>query len=184
MVNKILSFFSKNDETPESLQQLEALLDLLPCAACLADEEGKILLANKRISAVSGFSVSALKNTSLSKYGLTAADIQTLLKKNAPASLMKEMVTKDMEALYMNVSASRVPGTKYIILSFDSAPQYRQLVKEKAFFKSIVENYPFAVTVQDRRGLCLVWNEKAEKMFGCTETAAIGHKVTEQLPAQ
>ena len=184
MVNKILSFFSKNDETPESLQQLEALLDLLPCAACLADEEGKILLANKRISAVSGFSVSTLKNTSLSKYGLTAADIQTLLKKNAPASLMKEMVTKDMEALYMNVSASRVPGTKYIILSFDSAPQYRQLVKEKAFFKSIVENYPFAVTVQDRRGLCLVWNEKAEKMFGCAETAAIGRKVTELLPAQ
>ena len=47
-----------------------------------------------------------------------------------------------------------------------------------------MDSYPFAVTVQDRRGVCLVWNEKAEKMFGKTASAAVGHKINSLLPSE
>ena len=184
MANKIFSFFSKNDKMPQSFEQLEAWLNLLPCAACVIDDKGEIQFANERMSSVSGFSVSALKGSNLSKYGLTMPDIESLLDKKNAASLTKEMVTKDMEAVYMNVSASRLPDSTYSIVTFDAAPHYHQIQKEKTFFKSIVDKYPFAITVQDRQDLCLVWNEKAEKMFGQNAQAALGHKMSELLPSQ
>ncbi len=184
MANKIFSFFSKDGKESANLEQFEEFLNLLPCAACLINDKGEILLANEKMTAVSGFSVSSLKGTALSEYGLTWPDIEGLLNNKEPSSLMKEMVTKDMEAVYMNIRASRVPNLPYSIVSFDSAPQYRRLLKEKSFFKSIVDNYPFAVTVQDKQGVCLVWNDKAEKMFGQSVSGAIGRKMNELLPQQ
>ncbi len=184
MANKFFSFFSKNENTSQFFQQLQAWLDLLPCAACILNEKGEVLFANERMGAVSGFGAQALKGQNLSKYGLTLPEIQNLLDKKGPASLMKELVTKNMESVYMNVSASRLPDTPYSIVTFDAAPQYRQLFKEKNFLKSIVDNYPFAITVQDRKGVCVVWNEKAEKMFGQPAAAALGHKISQLLPEQ
>ena len=111
-------------------------MDLLPCAACIIDEKGDILFANSRTSSVSGFSAESLTGTNIAKYGLTTADVQKLLEDPASPSLLKEMVTKELDAVHMNVSASRIPDSPYILLSFDAAPQYMQAVKEKAFFKS------------------------------------------------
>ena len=159
-------------------------MDLLPCAACIIDEKGDILFANSRTSSVSGFSAESLTGTNIAKYGLTTADVQKLLEDPASPSLLKEMVTKELDAVHMNVSASRIPDSPYILLSFDAAPQYMQAVKEKAFFKSIVDSYPFAVTVQDRRNICLVWNEKAEKIFGVSASSVSGRKIYGILPPE
>lgn len=184
MANKILSFFSKNNETPDFFTQLKSLLELLPCAACLIDENGDILFANRRTVSLSGFTQEELTGSNIAKYGLTLQDIHSLLENKSEDYVMKEMVTKDMEAVPMSVGAAPLADAPYVLLSFNAAPQYVQAVKEKSFFKSVVDSYPFAVTVQDRRGVCLVWNEKAEKMFGKTASAAVGHKINSLLPSE
>lgn len=184
MTNKIFSFFSKNEQTPESLEQLTALLELIPTALCLIDEKGDILFANSRTAAVSGVEAHNLKGSNISKYGLPLADIAHLLDNQGPANIIKEMVTKDIESVYMSVSAARVPNTNYVLLSFDDAPQYRQLMKEKTFFQSVVAHYPFPVTVQDKKDICLIWNEKAAKMFGVEAAQAIGRKMKDLVPQQ
>ena len=157
---------------------------MLPCAACLIDENGDILFANRRTVSLSGFTQEELTGSNIAKYGLTLQDIHALLENKAEDYVMKEMVTKDMEAVPMSVGAARLSDAPYVLLSFNAAPQYVQAVKEKSFFKSVVDSYPFAVTVQDRRGVCLVWNEKAEKMFGKTASAAVGHKINSLLPSE
>ena len=176
-------FFSQNGEAPDFLTQMDAWLELMPCAACLIDQTGLILLANKQTAAVSGFPAEMLKGSHIAKYGLTPADVQNLLNGKGDASLLKEMVTKNMEALCMNVRASAVPGTSYIILCFDAAAQYHQAVKDKKFFESLVHSYPCAVTVQDGQGKCLVWNEKAEKMFSLSSAQALGRPLYDILPS-
>lgn len=184
MAKKLFSFFSKDGKTPDSLKQITDFMQLLPGAACLIDDKGDVVFANTRSSTVSGFKPSSLQGTNISKYGLTLSDVQGLLAEGAPSKIIKEMVTKDIESVYMSVGAARVPQTPYILLSFDEVPQYRELVGEKQFFKSIVDNYPFAVTVQDKRGVCQVWNEKAEKLFGTQSASAGGRKMQELVPPE
>lgn len=184
MANKLFSFWSKDEKMPDSLKQITSLLQSLPQAVCLLDGKGVIVFANERISAVSGFKPASLAGTPISKYGLPFADVQALLADGAPAKLIKEMVTKDIESVYMSVGASRLEGTPYILLTFDEVPEYRKLVAEKQFFKSVVEHYPFALTVQDRRGACLVWNAQAEKLFGVAAASAVGRKVRDLVPAE
>ncbi len=184
MAKNIFSFFSKNENTPEDLKQFLSFLQMLPAAACVIDDKGTVLFANDRITAVSGFKPSALQGTNISKYGLTLADIQTLLRTEGCSTALKEMVTKDLDVVYMHVGASRIQGVPYVLLTFDLAPQYREVLKEKQFFKSIVQSYPVAVTVQDRRGLCQVWNAKAEALFAKTAEQTLGKKMTDILPAE
>lgn len=184
MAKKLFSFFSKDGHTPDSMKQIIAFMQMLPVAGCLIDDKGDIVFANERTSVVSGLNPFSLQGTNISKYGLTLADVQALLKKDGPAKIIKEMVTKDIESVHMSVGAARVPGLPYVMLTFDEAPQYRELVGEKQFFKSIVDNYPFAVTVQDKRGVCQVWNDKAEKLFGKPSATAAGRKMQELVPPE
>lgn len=184
MAKKLFSFFSKDGGTPDVTPQLTAFMDMLPCAACLIDDNGDIVFANEKTASVSGFKPSSLKGTHISKYGLTQADVLGLINAKEPSKLLKEMVTKDLDSVYMSVGAARVPGTGYVMLSFDSAPQYRELLKANRFYKSIVDHYPFAVTVQDKRGVCRAWNGWAEKLFGSSAQAAEGRKMQELVPQE
>ena len=113
MANKILSFFSKNNETPDFFTQLKSLLELLPCAACLIDENGDILFANRRTVSLSGFTQEELTGSNIAKYGLTLQDIHSLLENKSEDYVMKEMVTKDMEAVPMSVGAAPLADAPY-----------------------------------------------------------------------
>lgn len=184
MANKLFSFFSKNSNTPEGMEQLLSFIGMLPNAVCVLDEKGDILSANARAAALLGFTPKAMEGMSISKYGLTQADVEQLLAESGPQKLLKELVNKELDPVFVNVSACVVVNTPYVLLGLDEVPQYRELVGEKQFFKSIVNNYPCAVTVQDMRGVCRLWNDQAEKLFSVPTPSAVGKKMAELLPGQ
>lgn len=184
MANKFFSFLSPNEKDPHNLAQLQALLRLMPCAACLSDENGTILFANELLSAVSGFSRKELEGSNLSKYGLNVEEALALARKNGTEKILKEMVTKDIESVSVCLGASLPAGTPYMLLSFDVLPQYQQTLKEKQFLQAAVEHSPFAAAIQDRRGVCRLWNERAEKLFGVSAAQALGRGLLASLPAE
>lgn len=184
MANKLFSFFSKNSNTPEGVEQLISFIGMLPNAVCVLDEKGDVLSANARAAALLGFTPKAMEGRNISKYGLTQADVGQLLAEDGPQKLLKELVNKELDTVFVNLSACPVPNTPYVLLGLDEVPQYRELLGEKQFFKSIVNNYPCAVTVQDLRGVCRLWNDQAEKLFSVPTPSAVGKKMAELLPGQ
>jgi len=183
MANKIFSFFSHQNNLSENLDQLKAFLQLLPVAVCLLDKQGNILFANERIGDVSGFEADTLTGNNISTYGLTMADIDGLLQKNPSKKLLKEMVTKDIDSVHMHVAACAV-SQKYILLTFDEIPQYREISYQNQTNLSLVNNYPFAVSVQDKKGVCISWNKHAETLFGIKASSAIGKNMKDCLPRE
>ena len=183
MANKLFSFFSHSNNTSENLDQIKSFLQLLPVAACLIDKQGNILFANDHISAVSGFQASSLSGKNISTYGLTLADVENLLQKKSSKKLLKEMVTKDIDSVHMNVSAAAL-SDQYTLLTFDEVPQYKENSYQQQTNLSLVDNYPFAVSVQDKKGICVSWNKHAQDLFAISSDSAIGKNIKELLPRE
>lgn len=183
MVKKLFSFFSQSQDFSENVEQLQSFLQLLPVATCLLDRQGNVLFANDKIASVSGFEALNLVGKNISTYGLTMTDIEALLQKNSSEKLLKEMVTKDIESVHMNVAASAI-SDKYILLSFDEVPQYKENSYQKHTNLSLVNNYPFAVSVQDKKGVCVSWNKHAEDLFFVNAAVAIGKNMKDILPRE
>lgn len=184
MANKFFSFLSPNEKDSQNLEQLKALMQLMPCAACLTDAKGTVLFANELLTAVSGFSQNELEGSSLEKYGLNVEEALALARKNGVEKILKELVTKDIESVSVCLGASQPMGEEYMLLSFDVLPQYQQTLKEKQFLQAAVAHSPFAVAIQDRRSICRVWNERAEKLFGVSAAQAIGRDLALSLPSE
>ncbi len=183
MANKLFSFFSKQNNTSDVLEQIKSMLSLLPVAACLIDEQGNILFANDRISTVSGFASDSLTGNNISTYGLTLSDVQDLLRQKPSPKLLKEMVTKEIDSVHVNVAASKV-SEEYTLLTFDEVPQYKEHSYQQQTNLSLVNNYPFAVSVQDKKGICVSWNKHAEELFGVSAGVAIGKNIKDSLPRE
>lgn len=208
MANKFFSFFSKKEQDPQepekkesqqpaSVQnpqqvpaqqpavitpQLLSFLNQFPSVLLLADASGAIRFANARAAQLLGYTQNELKMLKVDKFALTVAEINDLLK-DPSKKLIKELVNKDLNPLYANISASLLAGTPYIMLAIDDIPQYRQLQGDKRFLSSIVNNYPFAVAVQDQAGECVLWNHKAEELFGRPAAQTLNKPIYESLPA-
>ena len=180
MANKLFSFFSQQENHSQDLNQIKSFLQLLPVAACLIDKQGAILFANEHLAAVSGFKSASLIGKKISDYGLTLADLQGLLKEKKTGKLLKEMVTQEMEAVHVNVAAAALPNGM-ILLTFDEVPQYKENAYREQTHFSLVQNYPFALSIQDKKGLCLSWNKHAESLFGVSAATAVGKPIKDCL---
>ena len=184
MANNIFSFFSKNKQNSSVVEQLVSLMQWLPSAACLLDKQGDIVFANNRFSAICGWETASLTGTNISKFGLTLPEIKTLFGADAPAKLCKDLVNKDLDAVRVNIGAVPVPEAEYVLLTFDEVPYVQENKSEKAFSSSLLENYPFAVFLQDRRGVCLTCNKQAEKLFSLQASSVLGRAVRDVLPRE
>ena len=183
MTNKLFSFFTKfNQNKEQNLQQLISFMHLVPAAVCLIDQEGTVIAANEQISKLSGFADQSLEGINMSKYGLTHADIEELLRQEGNHKIIKDLVTKDIETVRVCISAQKIPDTQYILLSFESVPHQSYPEKMKKSYAFMVENYPFSVVVQDTRGTCLAWNKRSEELFGVSASKTVGLPLKNFLP--
>lgn len=181
MFKKFTSLFSSAPVTPE---QIISGLKLLPSACCLTDEKGTVLYASPRMQDVLGYPAAEMQGMPVDSFGLGAARLEQQLAGADSAHWIEELVTQDMRSIPVSVGAARVAGTAYTVLSLEALPDYGQTLGEKNLFQSVVACYPFAVAVQDRKGLCLAWNQRAAQLFGPSAQQVVGRPMREGVPQE
>ncbi len=180
MLKKIFSSFLSHQSVSKPLKRL---LSILPTAACVLNKQGDILFVNTRLAAALGYTPEEMTGTPIANYGLTLTDIMGLLRDETGAKKMRELIKKDMQVAYISVGASYLSNGEQILLSFDEASQYNDTLGEKRLFEAVVQRYPLAVMVQDRRGICRIWNREAEQLFSRPASEAVGKPVRQIIPA-
>lgn len=189
MVNKLFSLFAKGDDEqdlkPVVLDDaLYNFMEQLPQKVLLVNEKGEIIYSNHKAARLLGYTTDELKTVTIDTLGLPVEEVHALLEKKSGQKIIKELVTKDINAITVSLGVSVLSGTHYAMLTIEDLSEYQQMVAEKSFFKTIFNNYPFAVTVQDRDGVCVLWNYKAEEIFSKPEPEALGKPIKEVFPEE
>lgn len=188
MAHKIFSLFSKNSPDPQNpspavLQDRIAFLDEFPSVLLLVDASGAVRYANRRAAQLLGCAQGAVENLNISALGLTPEEVAHLIAR-PEEKLCKELVSKNLRTFAASVKASVFADTQWVLLALEEVPQYQDLRADFVYFKSVVEHYPFAVTVQDKAGVCLGWNIKAEELFAHSKDYVTGKPLYENLPQE
>ena len=72
----------------------------------------------------------------------------------------------------------------FSLFSKDSGAQnYRQVFKDKQFFETIMEHYPFAVLVQNKAGKCVACNKNFVELFDIKSVDITDKSIDSVLPA-
>lgn len=188
MAHKFFSLFSKNSPEPQNpsssvLQDRIAFLDEFPSVLLLLDASGAVRYANRRAAELLGCAQGAVEGLNISALGLTPEEVACLIA-HTEQKLYKELVSKNLRTFAASVKASVFADTQWVLLALEEVPQYQDLRADRVYFQSLVEHYPFAVTVQDKAGLCLGWNAKAEELFAHSKDYATGKPLYENLPQE
>lgn len=189
MSNKLFSFFSGKDDSAVApvkvlTPEMFAFLQYFPTAVLLLDATGKITFANPAAAALLRTDVSSLTSSRSDRLGLTMTQIRALSDASSPQKMVLDIVNPDAEALSVSVGARPLASTPFIMLTLEDVPLFRQLNAEKAFFASLVDGYPVAVTVQNLAGMCLQWNKKAEELFGHKSPSVFNQSIYGFLPKE
>ena len=186
MAKSLFPFFSKNDDNQQPVKvmtpEMFAFLKQFPSAVLLLDVTGKITFANRPAAGLLNTSVDKLEGTPISNWGLTLQQVHELTQ---PSKTSKSIILDRSEKKEspLHITGAVLADTPFIMLHLEAAPAYTQLNADKKFLQEIFDAYPFAVTVEDKTGQCVLWNQQAVKLFGIPVEQAIGQALMKLLPA-
>lgn len=188
MAHKFFSLFSDKSNPGEEplssvLQDRIAFLDEFPSVLLLIDGSGAVRYANRRAAELLGCNPGAVENLNISALGLTPEEVANLIA-HPEEKLCKELVSKNLQTFVAGVKASVFADTAWALLVLEEVPHYQDVRADRQYFQSVVSHYPFAVTVQDKAGVCLFWNTKAESLFAHTKEYAVGKSIYAVLPSE
>ena len=185
---KNLFSFSKQPASAAALKTLTpemfSLLTQLPTAVLLLEKSGKVAFANETAALLLGRAAEKLVGLNVSKLGISAARLKELQEGETSAKQVLEIVDSQANALVVNAGAKLLGETSFILLTLEESPQLRRLTEEKAFFESVLNNYPSAVTVQDLQGNYIFGNTQAQQLFGFTAKQARETALYQLLPKE
>ncbi len=186
MANSIFPFFSKG---PNSLppvkvmtEEMFAFLKQFPSAVLLLDVTGKITFANAAAAQLLNISVEKLEGASISTLGLSLQQVRSLTEKSETKKIILDRTNSQGQPL--SVTGHILADTPFIMLTLESVPAFSQLNADKAFLTAVFDHYPVAVTVQDKAGKCVLWNQAAEVLFGKKAQEALESSLDKMLPEE
>ena len=189
MSNNFFSFFSKKDLPAEQViktltPEMLAFLQQFPTAVLLLNATGKIVFANAGAAALLHTEISNLNDTGVERLGLTMEKVRAMAEDKESNKTVIQLVNRAADAVYVSAGASFLASTPFIMIALESVPHFKQLNAEKSFLHSVINSYPVAVTVQNLAGVCTLWNDAAERIFGFKADQTNNHLVYEFLPKE
>ena len=187
MSKNIFSFFSKHAASADALKTLTpemlSFLEQLPTAVILADQTGKIVLANPAALSFLGYDPKSLSEMTIQHLGISEQQFKALQSTTVASKYVLMLQGGNNKKIAANLGAKPFGQTGLVLISLEEMPQYKQQEGEKAFLTAILDGYPGPVFAQDVSGRCVFWNEPARKLFGHTIQQAQG-QIVYQLFAQ
>ena len=177
-------FCEPSGQAPQNLLTRDTLhfVEQLPFGALLTDAQGSIAFGNSSAGQLLGASQAAFEGGNIATFGLTAADVSTLLHSPAGQKTIKELTDKNLQNVFVSVGASKLGD--YTLITLEPVPQYRRLEADKRFLVEVVNHYPMGVTMQNTQDVCCLWNRKAEEIFGRRGANTLGQDIYKFLPPE
>ncbi len=185
MATKFFSFFSKQRLSASVLKQLTAdilsFLEQLPSAVVLLGEGGKVALVNPAAVALLQQEATDLVGMDVEALlGVTPQQIAQWQTEGKRHLLRIQDGKKNTRAVQIGVSS--LGQTGFTTLTLEALPFIEQLQTERTFLRTVLNNYPGAVMVQDGAGRCLFCNEMAGKIIGQPVEEVKGKVIYQLLP--
>lgn len=177
-------FCEPSGPAPQNLLTRDTLhfVEHLPFGALLADAQGHIAFGNSRAGQLLNTAETAFEGGNIATFGLTVADVSSLLQATAGQKNIKELTNKNLQNLFVSVGASKLGD--YTLITLESVPQQRRLEADKRFLVEVVNHYPMGVTMQNTQDVCCLWNRKAEEIFGRRGVNTLGQEIYKFLPPE
>ena len=167
---------AQEDFSPQTL----VFLERLAVAVLLVDGKGNIAFANSLAGLLLRGEKKPFEGGNMGEYGLQGRDVISLLKKGSDAALVVEVTTKSLAHKSVSIQVSVFGG--YAMLTLTPALAQPAASNDILCGRQILEQYPFAVSVQNIKNECCLWNKQAEALFGHLETELKGKELYPFIP--
>lgn len=187
MTKNLYALFSQPQENtdssqPESFTRDTLLfMERLPLAALLVDGKGNIAFGNGAAGLLLKGVKHAFEGGNMAEFGLSGKDVIALLTGQAGAKLTKEIKGPNAQKKKVSLGASVYGG--YGLLTLEETGALSQAEEERCFLRNVVDHYPFAVSVQNLKDECCLWNKNAEDLFGHKTGDLMGKEIYPFLPS-
>lgn len=185
MTKNLYALFSEPEESASS--QIEGFnrgvlcfMERLPLASLLVDGKGNIAFANSLAGLLLKGVKKPFEGGNMADYGLSGKDVISLLTGKTGSKILKEITTANAQRKSITLGASVYGG--YGLLTLEEETNVSRLEEERCFLRNIVDHYPFAVSVQNLKDECCLWNKNAEELFGHSSSELIGKEIYPFLP--
>jgi PAS domain S-box-containing protein len=182
-------------EAERRLRSLERYADLFESSAdgiAVVDADGNLLFANPRAYGLLGYESDAFRGQKVKM--LIHPDDAPLAKTiwdgftegAYPVDVDLRLRRKDGTALIANVAfSSLLQGEGAVLFTFRDVTQARhmesELVQTKEFLESLIHASPDGIVAADMKGVIILFNEGAERIYGYSATDVIGKKNVREL---
>ena len=184
MPKNIFSFFTKQKLSAEVLKQVSAdvlsFLEQFPTAVVLVTGKGKIGLVNPAASVLLQKEPGELVGQNIADWGITNEQLAAWQKDGVRHII--ETTDALGQPLKLQAGAKALGESSFVTLTLEEVPQFTRLEQENALLQTILNQYPCALTVQDKSGKCILWNAAAGKLFGVNAAQAQGKMLYQSLP--
>ena len=196
---------TQNDEQEKRMESEERYRDLFDNASDLihiATPEGEIIYVNNAWLNAIGYTQEELRGQSL--YSFIAEKERTRFREYRTRVLSGEMHLKDIETYFLSKNGNEIIVEGSISCKFkDGKPEYtrgilrnitnrkgnekklqfytEQLVEREENIRQLIHNAPDAVIVIDEKSNILLWNPKAENIFGWSADEVIGEPLSDTI---
>lgn len=187
MTKNLYALFAEPEENPSGAQP-EAFnrstllfMERLPLAAMLVDGKGNIAFANSAAGLLLKGVKKPFEGGNMGQFGLSGKDVISLLTGKTGAKISKEIADVHSQKKTVALGASVYGG--YGLLTLEETAASAKAEEERCFLRNVVDHYPFAVSVQNLKDECCLWNKHAEELFGHTPAEILGKEIYPFLPA-
>ena len=186
MTKNLYALFSEPEENASSQPEgftrgVLFFMERLPLAALLVDGKGNIAFANSLAGLLLKGVKKPFEGGNMADFGLSGKDVISLLTGKTGSKILKEITDQKSQKRKVTLGASVYGG--YGLLTLEETSALASAEEERCFLRNVVDQYPFAVSVQNLKEECCLWNKKAEELFGHPASELLGKEVYPFLPA-
>ncbi len=181
------------------IEHSQLFYDLLDSFILLIDENGRIILANKKARSFLGFDDEDLSNEIFSDLCLPEDEKEDIL--SFFSSVLSDNNVKPMALETSIIGSDGIPKTfllntsllkdttspdKALLLSCTDIQDKKELETELLFdiemISSHLDSVPYAFVLSDYAGMITFWNENASKLFGYERNEILGKSISIIMP--
>ncbi len=183
-VTRVFQVFSDKTDLVDQLHESETLIRDSPVSIMTVGQDGHILTANPAFSDISGISEGILQTMNLQDFSIVTRDGSSFDEVLSSKKEVQGRLTIDFNGVHRTLDYTYLPVTdvngnirKLLMVYIDMTRQVRlgeELADKAAWYESILDALPLAVSVTDLEMHWTFMNKMTEEISGMTRDMVIG----------
>lgn len=151
-----------SDELNAQLENYKEIFGPIPCSALIINEAHNIVYANFVALKILKYEEKDILNQPANAIGIAKEAIEQLLLDKKPAKII--LKNSEDEKLTFQISASKLAGAEFIVLTFNSSPEDKSPLPAE-MLQRIIDEAPISIHAHDIDGKLIFFNKVSGTIF-------------------